>query len=170
MIACIRYFWYVVRHRWFVLLECWKWGLLWRGIMHDLSKFRPSEFLPYAAHFYGPRARQRRDSTGYYKPEDTGDAAFDLAWFFHQRRNDHHWQWWILPTSAGGLAPRRMPWKAALEMVCDWRGAARAQGTASVQQWYDAHKDEMTLDPGTRGLVEAELSGVGTAEMWRGLQ
>ena len=82
-----------------IFLECAKRGLWWRGLLHDLSKFLPSEFLPYACYFYGPRARvgALRDGTGYYKPTDTGDAAFDFAWLLHQKRNDHHWQWWVLP-------------------------------------------------------------------------
>ena len=34
-----RYLWYVIRHKWFVGVECVKRGLWWRGLVHDLSKF-----------------------------------------------------------------------------------------------------------------------------------
>ena len=98
------YFWYVVRHKWFVALECWKRGLFWRGLVHDWHKFLPSEFVPYARFFHESDGspKVRRDSTGYYKPESTGDYSFDWAWFLHTRRSKHHWQGWVLPTSGTG--------------------------------------------------------------------
>lgn len=153
----IRYLVYVLRHKWFVFLECARVGLWRRGLVHDLSKFLPSEFIPYARHFYGGRTSQR-DSSGYYKPTDTGDPAFDLAWLAHQNRNDHHWQWWVIPANGGGLVVYPMSWSARLEMVCDWRGAARAQGTRDVCGWYTKHKDQILLAPATRSFVEAALS------------
>lgn len=93
----LRYLSYVLRHKWFVLVECWRRGLYWRGLVHDLSKFLPSEWFPYVEHFHGRQSGRQRDVTGYYKPTDTGDPAFDRAWFLHQKRNDHHWQWWTQP-------------------------------------------------------------------------
>lgn len=67
--------------------------------MHDMSKFSPDEFIPYARYFYDNRSdiNKGRDSTGYYKPTDTRDKAFDFAWLLHQKRNRHHWQWWMTP-------------------------------------------------------------------------
>lgn len=47
-----KYFKYVIRHKWYVLIECFKKGQYWRGITHDLSKFLPDEFIPYAKYFY----------------------------------------------------------------------------------------------------------------------
>ena len=55
---------YVLRHKLFVGLECFKVGLFWRGLVHDLSKLRPSEWLPYARHFYGHETSKARDRTG----------------------------------------------------------------------------------------------------------
>lgn len=89
-----RYFWYVARHKWFVFCAACRLGIPWLGLIHDLSKFLPDEFLPYADHFYGRRIGTQRDATGYYKPTDTGDPAFDFAWSLHLKRNRHHWQWW----------------------------------------------------------------------------
>ena len=69
-----KYFHYIIRHKWFVFLECYKEGIIWRGITHDLSKFLPSEFFPYANHFYGEKnsdIKKGRDESGYYKPTDT---------------------------------------------------------------------------------------------------
>jgi len=81
-----KYLWAVLRHKWFVFLECCKLGIPWRGIVHDLSKFLPSEFGPYAYYFYGPYPRDDE-----YKPKYVVEA-FNRAWLNHQHRNKHHWQ------------------------------------------------------------------------------
>lgn len=149
---------YLLRHKWCVLLVCWSRGLIWRGLVHDLSKFRLSEWIPYARHFYNPDGSRRngaRGPTGYYKPTDTGDAAFDFAWLLHQKRNRHHWQWWILPEDEGGVKVLDMPNDDIREMVYDWMGASMAQGKGrDVRPWYEKNKSKMTLSPVTRELVE----------------
>ena len=157
-----QYAWYVLRHRWYVLVECWRWGLWWRGLVHDLSKHLPSEWLPYAEHFHGRKGGTQRDKIGYYKPTDTGDAAFDFAWLLHQKRNDHHWQWWVLPEDEGGVKVLPMAPVARLEMVCDWIGASRAQGHGGIEGvrgWYAANGKRMQLHPDTRAWIERLLGG-----------
>ena len=140
----------VLRHKWFVFWECWrlapnysrhKWALRWRGVVHDLSKFRPSEWGPYARYFYGQK----------------DDQAFDLAWLCHQKRNPHHWQWWVLREDDGGTKVMEMPLVYMLEMVCDWRGAGRAYGNADTLGWYEKNRENMRLGPETRAWVEHEL-------------
>lgn len=160
----LKYLSYVLRHKWFVFIECCKLGIPWLGIIHDWSKFRPSEWFPYAEHFYGTNKKgikEGRDKTGYYKPYDTGDQAFDFAWLLHQKRNKHHWQWWLLPTDAEGVKIFEMPVKYRKEMVADWRGAGRAQGTPDTIAWYDKNKDKMQLQKETRKWVEVEIGYLG---------
>ena len=48
-----KYTWYIIRHKWYVFIECCKLGIIWRGIWHDWHKFLPGEFFPYAIHFNG---------------------------------------------------------------------------------------------------------------------
>ena len=154
-----KYLWYVIRHRWFVMIACFKRGLFWRGIKHDWSKFLPSEFFPYARHFYGPNP-QKRDASGYYKPTDTGDSAFDFAWMLHQKRNRHHWQWWLLPEDDGGTKVLEMTNDDILEMVSDWDGAGRAiSGKEDTAKWYSANNYKMQLHPRTRDKVQALVTG-----------
>jgi len=57
---------YVLRHKWYVFIECCRVGIIWSGLTHDLSKFLPDEFIPYANYFYGNN-KKKRDKTGYYK-------------------------------------------------------------------------------------------------------
>lgn len=158
-----KYLKYVVRHKWYVSIECFKMGLVWRGLAHDLSKFLPSEFIPYARFFYGTgnNIKSRRDRTGYYKPYDTGDHAFDFAWLLHQKRNDHHWQWWILPEDDGGTKIMPMSPNAIKELVADWIGAGRAiSGRSDPLPWYEANKGHMQLEHYTRQTIESMLAEI----------
>ena len=149
----LAYLSYVLRHKWYVFLACRKLGIPWLGVIHDLSKFRPSEFLPYARHFYNPDGSKRAD---------TIDQAFDFAWLLHQKRNKHHWQWWILPEDAGGAKVLPMSARYRREMLADWTGAGQAQGKfGTTPWWYTANKSKMQLDPGTRFWIEAQLGLLG---------
>ena len=154
MTKYLHYLKYVLVHKWWVMVECFKVGLFWRGIVHDMSKFLPSEFIPYARFFHGKKVRSK---TGYYKPTDTGDLAFDMAWFRHQKRNDHHWQWWVLPEDERGVKLLPMSEEARLEMLCDWRGAGRAQGTPDTLAWYRANGHKLQLHEETRKWVDSEF-------------
>ena len=163
-----RYLRYVFRHKWFVLVECWKKGLILPGVMHDWTKFLPGELVPYANHFYGSKeiiAKYKRvaeSKGGYSKGVDEGDYLFDRAWLFHIHRNPHHWQHWLLYEDEGDVKTLPMPLRCVLEMVCDWVGAGRAQGRkfeGECKKWYRSHKDKMVLHPETRRIVEMLLGG-----------
>lgn len=153
---------YVIRHKWYVFIECCKLGIPFQGIVHDLSKLLPSEFIPYYHHF-GSGIQKGRDNTGYYKPTDTGDLAFDYAWFLHQKRNAHHWQYWTVPRDADdadSIKILEMPIKYRKEMVADWRGAGRAQHTKGVLNWYTKNRHKLLLGPETRKWIEKEIGYV----------
>jgi len=158
-----KYLGYVLRHKWFVMKACFKAQMYWRGLVHDMSKFLPDEFIPYAKHFYnsdGTKKEKTRDKTGHYKLTSTGDPGFDFAWLLHQKRNRHHWQWWTLPEDIKGLKILEMSDKAVIEMLCDWWGASKAQrNTGNVVNWYEANKKKLQLHQNTRTQVE-EILGV----------
>lgn len=165
---------YVVRHKWYVTVECLKRGLIMRGLLHDIDKFYPSEFFPYSRFFNNPDGSKRsvRSPTGYYKPSDTGSPEFDYAWFLHQKRNDHHWQWHIFPddgpemvdidnTIRNQIKVFKMSEKAIAEMICDWIGAGKAQGvTAGINVWYETNKSKLVFHPETRARVEELLAAM----------
>lgn len=137
---------YVVRHKWYVFWACLEYGLLWRGIVHDLSKFRPSEWNPYANYFYGNR-----------QEIVNSQIDFDFAWNRHQKRNDHHWQYWLLSYDNGVTGPLPMPDNCRREMLCDWIGAGKALGKPKTWEWYEANKDNMQLHSETRAWAENEI-------------
>lgn len=146
-----KYLSYLLRHKWYVFVECCKEGIPIRGLLHDISKFRPREFIPYMNYFYG-------------KPTDTGDEAFDFAWLLHQKKNKHHWQWWTLPEDSGGLKVLAMDEKSRLEMICDWKGAGKAQGHKGKNEckdWYVANRHKIQLDYETKKWVQIKLGCLG---------
>ena len=136
----LKYFTYVFRHKWFVFLECLKFGLVWQGIVHDWSKFLPDEFVAYADYFYGGDKRKDR----FYTPSQ-GSPEFNTAWLKHIHRNPHHWQYWVLQEDDRDKFPLLIPSKYVKEMICDWRGAGRAQGFNDVLAWYEKNKEKMIL-------------------------
>lgn len=202
MKANLEYLWYVLRHKWFVFVECCKLGIPWRGLVHDLSKFRRDEWKPYVDYFHRRRITPK-PKKGYKKPEYTGDLAFERAWFLHCSRHDHHWEWWLRAASRSmwsigsydqtkpdviqhtdfgdfwldkpyygeeyrrlmvledalksGIEPMAMSDKATREMLADWRGAGKAQGTPDTQAWYLENRDKLILHPDTRAWIEDQL-------------
>ena len=95
-----QYLKYIVRHKWYVFQECRKLGIIWRGITHDLSKFRLDEWLPYLRKFYGTWPKQTElnvyEKTYIWpRTQEDVDMDFDRAWLRHIHRNSHHWQYWL---------------------------------------------------------------------------
>ncbi|KKN65491.1 hypothetical protein LCGC14_0480950 [marine sediment metagenome] len=153
----LQYLSYVLRHKWFVFLEAWHLGIPWLGLLHDWSKFMPGEWFAYTNFFYGKQAKVVRDESGYYKPTDTGNAAFDLAWVHHQKYNKHHWQWWVIPDDGGASKVLDMPIPYRKEMLADWRGAGRAQGRPDTKGWYEKNGVRITMSPATRQWLEERI-------------
>jgi hypothetical protein len=146
------YFKYVVRHKYYVFVECWKEKLYWRAITHDLSKFRPSEFFPYAINFYGKALDV---------PRDSAEQSFSEAWQLHIRRNPHHWEAWTRMENfeTGHVITLPMPYEYVLEMVCDWRAMSRTFGQESPVGWYKENQNKMLLHTMTRRWVH-QLLGI----------
>ncbi len=155
MISHLKYLLYVLRHKWFVFIECCKLGIPWRGLLHDLSKFSPVEWGPYVETFYGSKPSPR-DASGAYDPSRVG-GAFDIAWLHHQHCNPHHWQWWVLRGDEDAQKVLSMPLIYLKEMLADWRGAGRAQGKPDTAGWYRKNKNKMVLHPESRAWIEARL-------------
>lgn len=153
--ARLAYLKYVLRHKWYAFLECCKYRLYWRGVTHDLSKFYPSEWGAYTRSFYNEDGSKKHLAKG-EKPA----LEFALAWLHHQKRNNHHWEYWVLvrPGSDDKLMP--MSDRARKEMVADWRAASRAiTGSDNTRHWFMSHKDTIELHTETREWVEQELYG-----------
>ncbi len=157
-----KYLKYVLKHKWYVFVECCKLGIPLRGLLHDLSKFLPSEFIPYARYFYGnyPETLTVYEKTYHWemKTKAAIEQDFDLAWLKHQKRNKHHWQYWILKCDNGDIKVLEMPLKYCKEMLADWRGAGKAiNGKDDVKSWYLKNKDNIIIHPEVREFIEKSL-------------
>jgi hypothetical protein len=120
---------YLCRHKW----------LIWLAIVHDLSKLRADEMV----------ANIRADIEG-------GERC-DYARLLHQKRNKHHWQWWVVIGDGGAVWPLEMPERYRREMLADWRSAGQMQGRPDTRQWYLDHRGGLLLAPQTRAWIEREL-------------
>ena len=49
----IQHFKTITHHRQLVFRHCMKAGILWQGLVHDLSKYSPTEFIPGARYYLG---------------------------------------------------------------------------------------------------------------------
>jgi hypothetical protein len=109
----VKHFVLINRHRWKVLILCTKCGLFWRGLVHDLSKFSPTEFFRGVKYYVGDRSSidiERRN------------LGYSLAWLHHIRRNKHHFQYWMDPECEGYTS---LPYKYAVENFCDVIAASK---------------------------------------------
>ena len=80
-----KHFCTITHHRWKVCSHCFRVGLYWRGLTHDLSKYSPTEFWTGAKYYQGTR------SPNSYERELYGYSA---AWMHHKGRNRHHYEYW----------------------------------------------------------------------------
>ena len=113
---------------------------------HDESKFKSDEFDAYCNYFY-PSEENAKD-----------EEAFNKAWFLHQRRNPHHWQYWCLIEDSGKIIPLDMPVKYICEMLCDWSSFQFVvDKNSTANNWYQKNKNKMVLSDSTRQTVEELL-------------
>ena len=51
----------ITKHRHKVIRNCFKAGLFWQGLRHDLSKYSPTEFIPGAKFYLGTRSPNEKE-------------------------------------------------------------------------------------------------------------
>ena len=105
----------ITHHKWLVLQGCFRVGLYWQGLTHDLSKYSPTEFRAGAKYYQGnrsPNAAEREDK------------GYSEAWIHHKGRNRHHYEYWTdMSRVTRNYEAVEMPRKYLVEMVMDRRAA-----------------------------------------------
>lgn len=107
----------ITKHRHEVIRNCFKAGIGFQGLFHDLSKYSPAEFLIGAKYYMG-----------YKSPNDAErmEKGYSTAWMHHQGRNRHHFEYWHDYDKNTRLpAPVKMPLKYVKEMFCDRIAASK---------------------------------------------
>ena len=138
----------VMRHKWGVLKNCARCGLFFRGLIHDLSKFSPTEFFESVKYYQGNRSPIGvcRRAEGYSK-----------AWLHHKGRNKHHIEYW---TDDECQEHPVMPYKYAVECVCDKLAATKTYAgnnydcSLPLAHW-QKHGCHVKGNPKTLAFVEA---------------
>lgn len=113
-----RHFGTVSRHKWLVFELCVRCGIPLQGLVHDLSKFSPDEFLVGARFYQGncsPNAAERHA------------RGASRAWMHHKGRNKHHYEYWtdMREGGDGTLYGTLIPTRYMVEMFCDRVAASK---------------------------------------------
>ena len=142
-------------HRKLVRQGCFKVGLYYQGLTHDLSKYSPTEFIVGAKYYQGFRSPNNAER------EDTG---YSSAWLHHKGRNRHHYEYWLDYSSENGkgLIPARMPDKYIIEMFMDRIAASKTYNKGKYTddmplKYYRKGNPDKYMEAHTRQLLEKLL-------------
>lgn len=147
----IKHFKTVGEHRKLVRQGCFRLGLFKQGLLHDLSKYSPTEFLVGAKYYQGFRSPNNAER------EDRGYSA---AWLHHKGRNKHHYEYWMdySAVDVGGWLPAKMPNRYLAEMFAD-------RVAASTTYNKDKYTDDMPLKYFLKGKEHAIIHPETKAEL-----
>lgn len=144
----IKHFITITRHRHAVMRNCFKCGLIKQGLLHDLSKFSPSEFWSGAKYYQGNRSPQAREREV---------VGYSSAWLHHKGRNKHHFEYWT-DFADGKKVFVKMPAKYLAEMICDRIAACKIYLKESYTQASPLEYFEQKTDKdGMNSLTCVEL-------------
>lgn len=137
----------ITHHRWLVCQGCFRVGLYWQGLTHDLSKYTLTEFCAGARYYQGTRSPNAAERE---------DKGYSEAWMHHKGRNRHHYEYWTdlcYQTKRYEAVP--MPRKYLVEMVMDRRAACMTyQGKKyrddSPLNYYINSRERLLMHPQTQ--------------------
>lgn len=140
----------ITGHRHKVISNCFKAGIIKRGLLHDLSKYSPVEFIAGARNYQGTRSPNdgEREKYGYSK-----------AWLHHKGRNRHHFEYWTdYNLKKHRVEPVKMPLVFVIEMFCDRVAASKiylgdSYTNKSPLEYYINRGDYKRLHPKTAALL-----------------
>ena len=146
----------VRRHRSTVRKLCFKCGLYWQGLTHDLSKYSPVEFWNGVRFYTGKGSPHYGERNAY---------GYSRAWLNHKGRNKHHAEYWQDICPDGKTHPIDMPKKYLVEMICDRVAASMVYlgdkyTDHSPLEYYLSHKDENQFSDHTRSKLEEYLYSI----------
>ena len=152
----------ITRHKNLVMAGCFKVGLYKQGLLHDLSKYSPTEFLVGCKYYQGtmsPNNAERKD------------RGYSSAWLHHKGRNKHHLEYWIDYAVGdqnsgkvhGGMAGMKMPLKYVVEMFIDRVSASKnyqkeKYTDRSPLEYFEHGKDHYLIHEDTEAMLLYLLS------------
>lgn len=153
LINAIKHFKLITIHKYYVFMYCRKAGITWRGIVHDFSKYSPTEFFESVKYYTGTDSpiNNCKKVNGYSE-----------AWMHHKGRNKHHYEYWQDDFDHGGKQIQ-IPFKYALELVCDYLAAGKAymkkdfSYDAEYNWWLNKKSNPIAMHPQTMLFVDMML-------------
>lgn len=140
------------KHKFLVMKYCFQVGLYKQGLLHDLSKYSPCEFLIGCYYFQGNRSPNNAER------EKTGCST---AWLHHKGRNKHHYEYWmdygLHPED--GICGMKMPDRYIYEMFLDRIAASKiykgkSYSDRSPLEYYEKGNSERFLHAHTKKVLE----------------
>ena len=107
----LKHFKTITHHKIIVAKHCFLVGIPLRGLLHDLSKYSPTEFIPGAKYYIGTRSPNELERE---------DKGYSEAWMHHKGRNRHHFEYWTDYNPVTKMQSSvEMPLVYVKEMFCD---------------------------------------------------
>lgn len=108
----------ISEHRREVRRICFRLGLFYQGLTHDLSKYSPTEFLVGIKYYQGFRSPNNAERE---------DKGYSESWMHHKGRNKHHFEYWTdySETATGQIVSVHMPNRYLAEMYADRVAASK---------------------------------------------
>lgn len=150
-------------HKWYVLLAGRRIGVpLWRLIIHDWSKFSPTEFFRYARYKYGNGTNEE----------------WATGWLHHFHNEAHHPEYWVIlwhgdPDFYSGIgyqdiakyvSIKPMPEICVREMIADMHGTSRQRtGSWDISEWLNNNGPKIHFHDETITLIDEVMKEAGYA-------
>ncbi|MDE5566115.1 MAG: catalase [Anaeroplasmataceae bacterium] len=158
MLHPIKHFFTITHHRHLVIRYCFKVGIGFQGLRHDLSKYSFTEFWRGAKYYTGtasPNAKERKEK------------GYSLAWMHHKGRNKHHYEYWT-DVVDGKYTPIRIPIRYLKESLCDRVAASKIYlkkkyTSAASLEYFDRVDADIAIHPESAKMLRTWLEWI--AEM-----
>lgn len=134
------------KHRFKVFKLCCKAGIPFRGLVHDLSKYCPTEFFESVKYYngtYSPISNCKKEN------------GYSNAWLHHKGRNKHHHEYWY-----DYAAPEKtpiIPYKYTVEMICDTLAAGM---TYQGKNWTKDYQLKYYLEDRKRKNINLKIDKI----------
>ena len=151
-----RHFKTITQHRHMVMKHCIKAGIPFQGLLHDLSKYTPQEFLTGVTYY--------TDGTKSPNEAERQIEGYSKAWLHHKGRNRHHFEYWNdYNPKVGKVMPVPMPTRFLKELICDRIAASKIyQGNNYTKEhplsYFLKGKPNRFIAPETSDLIEHFLT------------
>ena len=149
-----KHFFTITHHRHLVMKYCFKVGIGFQGLFHDLSKYSFKEFFRSVKYYKGDKS-----PTEYERLEN----GYSEVWMHHKGRNKHHFEYWTdLDTDKMKYIAYPMPIRYVKEMLCDRIAASKTYlkdkyTDAAPYEYFSTHCGKYNMNAKTSELIESWL-------------